>query len=62
MYALKMGERSHMRGEVHYQQKRLVAATVPCDVSATVQIAKWVYHQIEKANGQVWVMEIECTA
>jgi hypothetical protein len=22
----------------------------------------WVYHQIEKANGQVWVMEIECTA
>ena len=51
-----------MRGEVHYQQKRLVAATVPCDVSATVQIAKWVYHQIEKANGQVWVMEVECTA
>ena len=22
----------------------------------------WVYHQIEKANGQVWVMEIECIA
>lgn len=27
------------------------------EVTATVQIAKWVYQQIEKANGQVWVME-----
>ena len=51
-----------MRGDVHFQQERLVAATEPCDVSATVQIAKWVYHQIEKSNGQVWMMEIECTA
>ena len=24
---------------------------------ATVKIAKWVYQQTEKANGQVWVME-----
>src|SRR5439155_11085159 len=30
---------------------------LPCDVTATVQIAKWVYQQTEKANGQVWVME-----
>jgi 5-methylcytosine-specific restriction endonuclease McrA len=38
-------------------KERLVAASLPCDVLATVQIAKWVYQQIEKANGQVWVME-----
>jgi diadenosine tetraphosphate (Ap4A) HIT family hydrolase len=50
------------QGHLLVIQKRLVAATLPCDVSATVQIAKWVYHQIEKANGQVWVMEVECTA
>jgi len=28
-----------------------------CDVTAIVQITEWVYQQIEKANGQVWVME-----
>lgn len=38
-------------------QERLVAAALPCDLTATVQIAKWVYSQTEKANGQVWVME-----
>jgi 5-methylcytosine-specific restriction endonuclease McrA len=38
-------------------QERLVAAALPCDLTATVQIAKWVYQQTEKANGQVWVME-----
>jgi 5-methylcytosine-specific restriction endonuclease McrA len=38
-------------------QARLVEAALPCDVTATVQIAKWVYQQTEKANGQVWVME-----
>ena len=36
-------------------QERLVAAALPCDLTATVQIAKWVYQQTEKANGQVWV-------
>ena len=36
---------------------RLVAAALPCDLAATVQIARWVYQQIEKANGQVWVEE-----
>ena len=36
-------------------QQRLVAAALPCDLTATVQIARWVYQQIEKANGQVWV-------
>ena len=30
---------------------------LPCDLTATVQIAKWVYQQTEKANGQVWVTE-----
>lgn len=38
-------------------QARLVEAELPCDLTATVQIAKWVYQQTEKANGQVWVIE-----
>lgn len=38
-------------------QQRLFEAALPCDVTATLQIAKWVYQQTEKANGQVWVME-----
>ena len=38
-------------------QTRLVEAALPCDLTATVQIAKWVYQQTEKANGQVWVEE-----
>jgi 5-methylcytosine-specific restriction endonuclease McrA len=36
-------------------QARLHEASLPCDLSATVQIAKWVYQQTEMANGQVWV-------
>lgn len=38
-------------------QERLLAAALPCDLTATMQIAKWVYQQTEKANGQVWVEE-----
>jgi len=38
-------------------QERLVAAALPCDLTATVQIVKWVYKQTETAHGQVWVME-----
>ena len=38
-------------------QERLVAAALPCDITASVQIAKWIYQQTEKANGQVWVEE-----
>jgi HNH endonuclease len=38
-------------------QTRLVEAALPCDLTATVQVAKWVYQQTEKANGQVWVVE-----
>jgi hypothetical protein len=38
-------------------QSRLVEAALPCDLTASVQIAKWVYQQTEKANGQVWVAE-----
>lgn len=38
-------------------QSRLKEAALPCDETAAVQIAKWVYQQTEKANGQVWVME-----
>ncbi len=37
--------------------ERLVGAALPCDPAATVQIARWVYWQTEKANGQVWVEE-----
>jgi hypothetical protein len=36
-------------------QERLVEAVLTCDLATTVQIAKWVYQQTEKANGQVWV-------
>jgi 5-methylcytosine-specific restriction endonuclease McrA len=38
-------------------EERLIAAALPCDLTATVQIAKWVYQQTEKAHGQVWVVE-----
>ena len=38
-------------------RSRLQAAALPCDFSASVQIAQWAYEQTEKANGQVWVME-----
>jgi 5-methylcytosine-specific restriction endonuclease McrA len=38
-------------------QSRFQEAALPCDLSATIQIAKWVYQQTEKANGQVWVIE-----
>jgi 5-methylcytosine-specific restriction endonuclease McrA len=36
---------------------RLQDGGLPGDASASIQIAKWVYQQTEKANGQVWVME-----
>jgi hypothetical protein len=39
--------------------ERLIEASLPCDPSATVQIARWIYHQTEKANGQVWVAKRE---
>ena len=35
--------------------ERFVDAALPFDDRATVQVAKWVYQQTEKANGQVWV-------
>jgi 5-methylcytosine-specific restriction endonuclease McrA len=47
------------RNRLHQEelQSRLQAAALPSDFSASVQIAKWVYQQTEKANGQVWVVE-----
>jgi 5-methylcytosine-specific restriction endonuclease McrA len=39
--------------------ERLIEASLPCDPSATVQIARWICHQTEKANGQVWVTRRE---
>jgi hypothetical protein len=39
--------------------ERLIEASLPCDLSATVQIARWIYLQTEKANGQVWVARRE---
>jgi hypothetical protein len=46
------------RNRVHQgeMQSRLQAAGLPTDFPASVQIAKWVYQQTEKANGQVWVI------
>lgn len=38
---------------------RLTEASLPCDPTATVQIARWVYQQTERANGQVWVAKKE---
>ena len=36
---------------------RLAEASLPSDLRATVQIARWMYGQTEKANGHVWVDE-----
>jgi 5-methylcytosine-specific restriction endonuclease McrA len=36
---------------------RLLEASLPCDLTSAVQIARWVYQQTEKANAQVWVGE-----
>ncbi len=36
---------------------RLAGASLPSDFTATVQIARWMYGQTEKANGQVWVVQ-----
>ena len=38
-------------------QSRLQGAGLPCDGAASIQIAKWVYQQTEKAHGQVWVVQ-----
>lgn len=38
-------------------QARLDAAGLPCDLTASIQIARWVYEQTEKSNGQVWLRE-----
>jgi hypothetical protein len=38
-------------------QVRFQEAMLPFDWPGTIQIAKWVYQQTEKANGQVWVAE-----
>lgn len=47
------------RNQEHHAElhDRLVEAALPCDLPAAVQIARWVYQQTEKANGQVWVAE-----
>jgi HNH endonuclease len=47
------------RNLVHREEleSRLKEAALPCDMAASIQIARWVYQQTEKANGQVWVQE-----
>jgi hypothetical protein len=52
-------ERAGRRNTDHQAElrERLKAAAMPCDLAATVQVAKWVYQQTEKADGQVWVTE-----
>jgi hypothetical protein len=49
-----IGRNEEHRAELH---DRLIQAGLPCDPTATVQIARWVYQQAEKSNGQVWVAE-----
>ncbi len=38
-------------------KERLIASALPCDLGASLQIARWMYQQTEKASGQVWVTE-----
>jgi 5-methylcytosine-specific restriction endonuclease McrA len=38
-------------------QTRLQQSALPCDLPASTQIARWIYQQTEKANGQVWVIQ-----
>jgi 5-methylcytosine-specific restriction endonuclease McrA len=47
------------RNESHRAEleERLIAAGLPCDATATMQIARWSYEQTEKSNGQVWVAQ-----
>jgi 5-methylcytosine-specific restriction endonuclease McrA len=47
------------RNRLHQEElrSRLHEAALPCDLSAAIQIAKWVYQQTDKANGQVWVTD-----
>jgi hypothetical protein len=49
------------RNRLHHEelQSRLQGAGLPCDSAASVQVARWVYQQTERANGQVWVVEKE---
>ncbi len=39
--------------------ERLIEASLPCDPAGTIQVARWVYHQTDKAHGQVWVAKRE---
>ena len=47
------------RNRLHQEElrSRFQAAALPCDWPGSIQIARWVYQQTEKANGQVWVEE-----
>lgn len=38
-------------------QTRLLAASLPHDISASHRIAEWAYEQTERANGLVWVAQ-----
>jgi len=49
-----VGRNDEHRAELY---ERLVGAGLPWDPTATVQIARWVYQQTERSNGQVWVAE-----
>jgi 5-methylcytosine-specific restriction endonuclease McrA len=47
------------RNDLHRAEleERLIAAGLPCNATATTQIARWSYEQTERSNGQVWVAE-----
>ena len=36
-------------------RERLTEIGLPCDPAATERVARWVYYQTERANGQMWV-------
>lgn len=48
-------ERNRLHQEV--LKSRLQEAALPCDWSASIQIARWVYQQTDRVKGQVWVMK-----
>jgi hypothetical protein len=48
-----------MRNHEHQTElhQRLVESGLPSDFGAAIQIARWMYQQTEKSNGQVWVID-----
>ena len=39
--------------------ERLVDSGLPSDTTASMRITEWAYEQVEKSNGQVWLLKKE---